>query len=270
MPAPDVAVPPIGIFDSGIGGLSVMRAVRARLPNADLMYVADSGYAPYGDRSPEQIRERTLRIGRWLERSGIGALTVACNTATAVAIEALRAIASVPVVAIEPAIKPAVVATHTGVVGVMATTRTIRSARVASLCEAFGGQARILLQACPGLAERVELADLEGARTRALLREFVEPLLEEGADTLVLGCTHYPFLTPVLRELFGPEIALIDPADAVARELARRIGLENCSGCGARPTGDLRFLTSGDPSRVGSVIRRLWPDPVHVERLPEA
>lgn len=261
---------PVGIFDSGIGGLSVMRAIRARMPGADLVYVADSGFAPYGDRTPAQIVERTLRIGRWLEDAGARALTVACNTATAVAVGDLRAVSSVPVVAIEPAIKPAVAATRSGVVGVLATTRTVRSARVAALCEAFGGSARILLQACPGLVERVELADLDGAQTRALLRRYVEPLREAGVDTLVLGCTHYPFLVPALRELFGDDLVLVDPADAVARELARRIGVEVPAGAPGGPQGDLRFLTSGDPDKVGSAIRRLWPDPVPVERFPES
>lgn len=266
---------PIGIFDSGIGGLSVTRAIRARMPDADLVYVADSGHAPYGDRDPEQIRDRTLRIGGWLAENGVRAITVACNTATAVAVAELRAIAGIPVVAIEPAIKPAVAATRSGVVGVLATTQTIRSARVASLCEEFGGTVRILLQACPGLAERVELADLDGTRTRALLRRFVEPLLDEGADTLVLGCTHYPFLAPVLRDEFGEAVTLVDPADAVARELVRRTEADAAGGVRGRTTaaatvrpGSLRFLTSGEPERVGAAIRRLWPEPVLVERLP--
>ena len=257
---------PIGIFDSGIGGLSVMRAVRALLPQADLVYVADSAHAPYGERTPEFIAERTLRIGAWLERLGAQALTLACNTATAVAVRELRASTPLPVVAIEPAIKPAVAATRSGVVGVLATTRTVRSASVERLCREYGGSARILLQACPGLAEQVERADLDGPKTLALLRQYLEPLLEQGADTLVLGCTHYPFLASTIRALTGDDVTLIDPAQPVARELARRLG--QTASPAAQAAGSVLFFTSGDPALVAPVIRRLWPEPAAVEALP--
>ena len=257
---------PIGIFDSGLGGLSVTRAVRARMPGVHLLYVADSGFAPYGDRSAAQIIERTLRIGRWLERSGVCAVTVACNTATAVAVEALRAVATVPVVAIEPAIKPAVAATRSGVVGVLATTQTVRSDRVLQLRDAHAARARILLQACPGLAECVEKGEIEGAQTQQLLRTYVEPLLAQGADTLVLGCTHYPFLAPVLRQLFGESLLLVDPAEAVARELERRVGADQRASHGV---GCLRILTSGDPAAVASSAQRLWGESVSVGSLSE-
>lgn len=256
----------VGIFDSGLGGMSVMRAVRALLPGLDLVYVADTAYAPYGDRSPESIVERTLHIGGWLERSGATALTVACNTATAMAVSELRNASRLPVVAIEPAIKPAVALSRSGVIGLLATSRTVRSERVARLCALHGGTARILLQPCPGLAERVDAADLDGAVTRSLVRQYVEPLLEQGADTLVLGCTHYPFLAERIREVAGEDVVLLDPAEAVARELARRMGLE--PGAAVRRNGVVRFLVSGNADESRAVIRQLWPEAAPVESFP--
>lgn len=258
----------IGVFDSGVGGLSVLRAIRSLLPGHDLVYVADSGYAPYGDASPELITTRTLAIGRWLADNAVAGLTVACNTATVVAVRALRAAVDQPVIAIEPAIKPAVLSTRSGVVGVLATRRTLASDSVARLCSTHAGRAHILLQACPGLVERVEEADLEGPQTRALLRRYLEPLLARQVDTLVLGCTHYPFLSDAIRQQVGDEVRLIDPAHAVARELARRLGVRTGSESVPATAGRVRFFTSGDPVHAAPVISRLWGSPVRVEPLP--
>ena len=258
----------IGVFDSGVGGLSVLRAIHHLLPTEDLIYVADSGHAPYGDKSDAHITERTLTVGAWLARCGVKALTVACNTATVVAVQALRAQTSIPVVAIEPAIKPAAALTRSGVVGVLATQATVQSASVARLCALHGGEARIVLQACPGWVEQVEQADLHSPQTEALLRRDVEPLLAQGADTLVLGCTHYPFLRDTLATIAGPGVTLIDPAEAVARELARRLGPH---GQPDHKPGRVRFLTSGDVAPVREVIAHLWGGAAHaldVQALP--
>jgi len=245
----------IGVFDSGVGGLSVLRAIHQLLPTDHLVYVADSGHAPYGDKSDAHITERTLTVGAWLARCGVKALTVACNTATVVAVQALRAQTQVPVVAIEPAIKPAVARTRSGVVGVLATQATVQSASVARLCAQYGGDARIVLQACPGWVEQVEQADLHSPQTDALLRRDVEPLLAQGVDTLVLGCTHYPFLRDTLTAIAGPNVTLIDPAEAVARELARRL---DAPAPHPGPRGRVQFLTSGDVAHVRDVISHLW------------
>ena len=257
----------IGVFDSGVGGLSVLRAIRAALPAENLVYVADSGHAPYGDKSEAHIIERTLTVGNWLAVSGVKAITVACNTATVVAIRHLREQTHIPVVAIEPAIKPAANTTRTGVVGVLATTQTLQSESVARLCLEHGEGKRILLQACPGWVEAVEQADLHSPQTEALLRQFVVPLMDQGVDTLVLGCTHYPFLRNTLQRIVGDYVVLIDPAVAVATELTRRLG--NDRRMDEQHIGTTRFFTTGDVSHVQQVVAHLWGDGALVEAMTQ-
>lgn len=257
----------IGVFDSGVGGLSVLRAIRAALPAENLVYVADSGHAPYGDKSEAHIIERTLTVGNWLAVSGVKAITVACNTATVVAIRHLREQTHIPVVAIEPAIKPAANTTRTGVVGVLATTQTLQSESVARLCLEHGEGKRILLQACPGWVEAVEEADLHSPQTEALLRQFVVPLMDQGVDTLVLGCTHYPFLRNTLQRIVGDDVVLIDPAVAVATELTRRLG--NDRRMDEQHIGTTRFFTTGDVLHVQQVVAHLWGDGALVEAMTQ-
>ena len=257
----------IGVFDSGVGGLSVLRAIRAALPAENLVYVADSGHAPYGDKSETHIIERTLTVGNWLAVSGVKAITVACNTATVVAIRHLREQTHIPVVAIEPAIKPAANTTRSGVVGVLATTQTLQSESVARLCLEHGEGKRILLQACPGWVEAVEEADLHSPQTEALLRQFVVPLMDQGVDTLVLGCTHYPFLRNTLQRIVGDDVVLIDPAVAVATELTRRLG--NDRRMDEQHIGTTRFFTTGDVLHVQQVVAHLWGDGALVEAMTQ-
>jgi len=257
----------IGVFDSGVGGLSVLRAIRAALPAENLIYVADSGHAPYGDKSESHIIERTLTVSNWLAVSGVKAITVACNTATVVAIRHLREQTHIPVVAIEPAIKPAANTTRSGVVGVLATTQTLQSESVARLCIEHGEGKRILLQACPGWVEAVEQADLHSPQTEALLRQFVVPLMDHGVDTLVLGCTHYPFLRDTLQRIVGDDVVLIDPAVAVATELTRRLG--NDRRMDEQHIGTTRFFTTGDVLHVQQVVAHLWGDGALVEAMTQ-
>ena len=257
----------IGVFDSGVGGLSVLRAIRAALPTENLVYVADSGHAPYGDKSEAHIIGRTLTVSNWLAVSGVKAITVACNTATVVAIRHLREQTHIPVVAIEPAIKPAANNTRTGVVGVLATTQTLQSESVARLCLEHGEGKRILLQACPGWVEAVEEADLHSPQTEALLRQFVVPLMDQGVDTLVLGCTHYPFLRNTLQRIVGDDVVLIDPAVAVATELTRRLG--NDRRMVEQHIGTTRFFTTGDVLHVQQVVAHLWGDGALVEAMTQ-
>jgi glutamate racemase len=253
---------PIGVFDSGVGGISVLREVRRLLPGEDLVYVADSGHCPYGGKSYAEIQVRACAITRFLVGQGAEVVVVACNTATAAAIETLRAtFGDVPIVGMEPAIKPAVAATRSGVVGVLATGATLGGERFAGLAQRFSDGVELLTQACPGLVERVEAGDLDGPQTLGLLRLYVQPLLARGADTLVLGCTHYPFLRGALLELVGPQVVLIDTGEAVARQVGRVVDAEVRD-----RLGDVRFVTSD--MRVAPVMRKLWGEAVQVEILP--
>jgi len=255
----------IGVFDSGVGGLSVMRAIRAALPFENLIYVADSAHAPYGDQTEAYITQRTLTLGQWLVDSGVKAITIACNTATVVAARSLRDHTALPVVAIEPAIKPAVALTRSGVVGVLATRQTVQSESVARLCALHGTQVHIVLQACPGWVELVEQADLHSEQTASLVRAYVQPLLDQGADTLVLGCTHYPFLRDIIQGVAGKGVTLLDPAEAVARELVRRLDAQTMA---AGPQlGQTLFFTTGGVAQVQTTIAQLWGEGVTVEAL---
>lgn len=249
---------PIGVFDSGVGGLSVLREIRALVPTSDLIYVADSGHCPYGTKSYAEIRARADAIADFLVERGAQAVVVACNTATAAAIDHLRSrIRSVPIVGMEPAIKPAAAATRSGVVGVLATGATLGGERFAGLAERFSDGIELLTQACPGLVEQVEAGDLDGPVTRDLLRRYAMPLLARRADTLVLGCTHYPFLRPALRDLCGPAITLIDTGAAVARQTARVLEL-GCVQGGWTPQspGVVELFTSD--LAAAPVLERLW------------
>lgn len=258
---------PIGVFDSGVGGLSVLREIRMALPNEQLIYVADSAHAPYGDRSSEFILQRAEAIVAFFISQGVKAIVVACNTATAVAIKALRARHSLIIVAMEPAVKPAAAITKSGVIGIMATSRTLASDSFLRLTEQHGQGARILLQACPGLVEQVEKGELNGVQTETLITRYVATLREQGADTLVLGCTHYPFLSPVIQKIAGETMAVIDPSAAIARELQRRLtasGLQSIR----NESGRTQFWTSGVPTQVQPVLEQLWGEDVEVNTLP--
>lgn len=259
---------PIGIFDSGVGGLSVFQRIRADLPHETLLYVADSGHAPYGNKPTEFIVRRAVGIAEFLIEQGAKALVVACNTATAAAIARLREHFSLPIIGIEPAVKPAVASTRSGVVGILATGNTVRSGKFAALLDQHGQRARVLVQPCPGLADCVEHGELSGPRPRALLERYLEPLLAHGADTLVLGCTHYPFLMPLIRRLTGPEVAILDPSAAVARQLRRRLEIAGLLATTGAP-GGAAYFTSGVPEHTAQIMSRLLEQPVAVAPLPE-
>ena len=260
---------PIGVFDSGVGGLSVLREIRRELPGEDLLYVADSGHAPYGDKPRQTIEERSISIVEFLLSRHAKAIVVACNTATGAAVETLRARFRVPIVAMEPAVKPAAESTKSGVIGVLATSGTLGSDNFARLHERFGAEVDILVQACPGLVELVEAGDLSGDKTRALIEKYLVPLLEQRADNIVLGCTHYPFLAALIREIAGPAVAILDPAAAVARELRRRLASTNLLSVENR-NGTERFWTSAEPDTAHPVITQLWKADIELMGLPKA
>lgn len=252
--------PMIGVFDSGLGGLSVVHEVRAVLPHHDLAYLADSACCPYGPRTQAFVRARALAIGRWLLARGARMLVVACNTASSAALEALRAELPVPVVGMEPGVKPAVAATRVGRIGVLATAGTLEGARFEALVRRFSQACTLVMQPCPGLVERVEAGDLDGPEVRALVQRYVAPLIAVGVDTLVLGCTHYPFLKPLIAAVAGPAVAIIDTGPAVARQVLRVAGQHAIE----PGSGQVTCWTTGSAAVVQPVLWRLLGEPVPV------
>jgi glutamate racemase len=258
---------PIGVFDSGVGGLSVVRQIHRALPAEDLRYLADTAYCPYGDRPVEQVRERTLAAGRHLEREGAKLLVVACNTASGAALEEVREALRIPVVGLEPAVKTAAGRTRNRKVGVMATSGTLASGRYARLVREYAQGVQVLPQACPGLADLIEEGLLEGPRLEARLQELTAPLRAAAVDTVVLGCTHYAFVQDTLARVLGPDVELVDSAPAIAR---RAESLLRQSGQLAEGrAGSLRVFTTGAPLQVAPVVARLWGGllPVDAVRL---
>lgn len=261
------AANPIGVFDSGVGGLSVLREIRRALPSEDLLYVADSAYAPYGDKSQQFIEERSIAITEFLVSRNAKAIVVACNTATGAAITTLRSRFFMPIIAMEPAVKPAAANTQSGVIGVLATSRTLAGDNFVKLFARYGEDVRILGQACPGLVEQVEAGDLSGEKTRLLLEGYVQPLLERGADTLVLGCTHYPFLAPLIQQIAGPGVAVIDSAAAVARQLRHRLEAGHLLASEGE-AGMECFWTSDALAKAKPLVSQLWRTETEVYALP--
>ena len=256
---------PIGIFDSGVGGLSVAAEVRRVLPAEDLVYVADAANFPYGDRPAAEVRERALAIGRHLESEGAKLLIVACNTATGAALERLREAVHVPAVGLEPAVKTGAVRTRSGRMGVMATAGTLASERFARLVREHAAGLTVVPQACPGLVDLIEEGELDGERLRALLDRLTAPLRAAEVDAVVLGCTHYAFVRAPLAAVLGPGVELIDSAPAIAR---RTQSLLDQSGMRAREgEGSLRLLTTGDPGAMAAIAARLIDRASPVERL---
>lgn len=263
---PDAA---IGVFDSGVGGLTVLRAVHQQLPCEQLLYVADSGHAPYGERDVDYITDRCLAVTRFLHRQPVKALVVACNTASVVAIRQLRENFDIPIVGIEPAIKPAASVTRSGVVGVLATSRTVNSPGVKRLCQLYGQNVEVILKPCPGLVDRIERAELDTDDTTELLREYLNPVIDAGADTVVLGCTHYPYVRNVIQEIVGNNVTIIEPGAAVAKQLTRRLDELNLNTSQALRDGDTRttFFSTGEIGDAASTISLLWGRTVAVRYL---
>jgi glutamate racemase len=260
---------PIGVFDSGVGGLSVLRAIRQQLPHVPVIFLADQAHVPYGPRSLEQVRTFSEAITRYLVNRGCKLIVVACNTASAAALHFLRqAFPAVPFVGMEPAVKPAAEHTRTGVVGVLATPATFQGALYASVVERFAHGVKLLTHTCPGLVAQIEAGQLDTPQTRLILEEALRPMLAEGIDTVVLGCTHYPFVIPLIQDITGPGVRVIDPAPAVARQVGRLLEAHSLlpggsagtrarrSGAGQQPA-PVEFLTTGDAASLQSLLPRL-------------
>jgi glutamate racemase len=251
---------PIGVFDSGVGGLSVAREIRARLPAEVILYFADTLNCPYGGRPLEAIRELSLAAGAELVARGAKIIVVACNTASGAALETMRARLPVPIVGLEPAVKPAVATTKVGRVGVMATEATLRTARFQRLTRDHASDITVVARGCPGLVELVEAGVLRGDRVRETLAVLVGPLRDAGVDSVVLGCTHYPFLREEIEAALGPDVRVIDSGPAVARQVERVLAERGALVQGG--SGHLDVLTTGDPALVAEVVARLWDEPV--------
>ncbi len=255
---------PIGIFDSGVGGLSVLRHIATQLPDEELVYFADSGFAPYGDKPEEFVVERSFLITDFLLKQDIKALVVACNTATAMAIHLLREkYPDLPIVGVEPGLKPAAAKTITGTVGVMATERTLASNKFHVLHQLLNDQTGVhfIMQPCNGMADLIEHAELDSEPIFELVQRYLLPLLEQKADTIVLGCTHYPFVRHVIEKVaagYGStQLNIIDTGYAVARQLKHLLDIYGLNKNGCSPDSLVRAYTSGDPATISHLISRL-------------
>jgi len=267
---------PIGIFDSGIGGLTVLRAIYQLMPDEPLLYLADQAHVPYGPRRLEEVRHFSEVITRYLLDQGARLIVVACNTASAAALKYLRSIfPDVPFVGMEPAVKPAAEHTRSGVVGVLATPATFQGELYASVVERFGQGVKLLQHTCPGLVAQIESGALESSETRRILEEALRPMLEQGIDTVVLGCTHYPFVIPLIQQIAGQGVRVIDPAPAVARQVQRLLVASNLLELDSRMKVDLlqkpqhllQIITTGDPARLESMLPGLLGEKAPVESL---
>ncbi len=261
-------VAPIGIFDSGVGGLSVWREVVRQFPHESTVYFADQGHVPYGLHTLEEVRGYAAHVARFLLDRNAKLIVVACNAASGAALHYLRAeLPHVPFVGMEPAVKPAAEHTHTGVVGVIATPVTFHGDLFQSLAERFASDVSLHAQACPGLVDAVEAGAVDTPETEAMLRQYIAPLLAAGIDQLVLGCTHYPFLSPVIQRIVGPDVTLIDPAPAVVKQMGRVLAQYELSApddASARH----RFFTSGDAATLTRQAQTLVGYTGSVESAP--
>jgi glutamate racemase len=266
---------PIGVFDSGVGGLSVLRAMRELMPEEPIIYFGDQGHVPYGPRPLEQVHDFSEAITRFLLGQNAKLIVVACNTASAAALHYLRdTFPDVSFVGMEPAVKPAAEHTRSGLVGVLATPATFQGALYASVLERFANGVQILQDTCPGLVGQIEGGNLDGGETCAILERALRPMLDQGIDTVVLGCTHYPFVIPLIEQIVGENVRVIDPAPAVAKQAKRLLaagGMKNQVG----ERAPVRFYTSGDVPAFVSLLPKLlgesgpaapvtWPDDYHV------
>jgi glutamate racemase len=256
---------PLGMLDSGVGGLSILREVRRLLPAEDIVYFADQGHVPYGPRPLEQIRTFTRGITRFFLQFDAKAVVVACNAASAASLHHLRdGFPDLPFVGMEPAVKPAARQTRSGVIGVITTKATYQGELFASVISRFASDIQVVTQVCPDFVTLVEAGQLDSPALRRIARTYLAPLQAAGIDQLVLGCTHFPFLTPVLQDILGPQVEIVDPGPAIARQTGRVIA-DRQSDPGHK--GQVRYYTSGDPEAFRSLARRLLDEPLLDEQV---
>lgn len=257
---------PIGVMDSGVGGISVLKHIHALLPHEHLIYFADSAHAPYGNKSQEEIKQRCFAVADFLMAQGVKAIVVACNTATAAAITDMRATYDLPIIGMEPAVKPAAAASKNGIVGVLATVGTLKSAQFAALLESYGRNVEIVTQGCIGLVECIERGELDTDNTQQLLVQYCTPLLNAGADTIVLGCTHYPFVRPLIEKIAGPAVSIIDTGAAVAKQVEHKL-IESANINHSTEIAQVQFFSNSHHSEATQVIETLWDKPATIQLL---
>jgi glutamate racemase len=258
---------PVGIFDSGVGGLSVVREIHRLLPWESLIFLADQAHVPYGPRPLGEVLSFSEAITRYLLSQGVKLVVVACNAASAAALHPLRVtFPEVPFVGMEPAVKPAAEYTHSGMVGVLATPATFQGALYASVLERFAQEVTVLQDICPGLVAQIEAGEINTPKTRRILEKALQPMLDQGIDTVVLGCTHYPFVIPVIKDIVGDEVRVIDPAPAVARQVERVLEQQNLGNQRHAPRR-LRTLTTGDAAQLQALLPLLIGQEGHAEKV---
>ena len=248
---------PIGVFDSGVGGLSVWRELAKLMPNEDIIYVADSANCPYGNKSQQEVIALSNRIVSFLLEKGCKLIAIACNTATAAAIDYLRAHYSVPFVGMEPAVKPAALSSKTGVVGILATAGTFKGRLFNETKERFASDVRVIEQVGEGLVDAVENGTADSAETKQLLRSYIQPMLDANVDHLVLGCTHYPFLIPQIKEIAKDRIAILDPAPAVAKHTKHLLEEKELDNENKERKPFYSFYSTGDTTTLKRMLEEL-------------
>lgn len=249
---------PIGVFDSGVGGLSILAELRRQLPNENLIFLADQAHVPYGPRPLDEVRTFSHAITRYLLDRGAKIIVVACNTASAAALHELRAAnPETPFIGMEPAVKPAAETTRSGIVGVLATPATFQGALYASVVERFANGVMVMQDTCEGLVAQIEAGEANSPETRRILQSALVPMLAQGIDTIVLGCTHYPFVIPLIQEIVGPGVRVIDPAPAIARQTKRVLERQTTRNPTSEP-GGIAYATSGSPRKLREFIHRVW------------
>ena len=256
---------PIGIFDSGVGGLSIAKCIDEQLPNEQLIYVADSEHAPYGDKSSADIQARVNHIADYLIKQQAKAIVIACNTATVNAIDQLRHSVDIPIIGVEPAIKPASVYTKTKKIGILVTESTAENLRFQELVNRFSSGIEVYIQPCPGLMEIIESGEQDSDDCLFMLSHFILPLIDKNIDTLVLGCTHYPFLSEKITRLFGKDITLMETALPVTQELKRQLAKRNL--LANHRINQHQFMTTQHSPSLNLLFSQLWQQQLNVESL---
>ncbi|WP_371377467.1 glutamate racemase [Thalassotalea aquiviva] len=257
---------PIGVFDSGVGGLSILKGITQILPNEDVLYVGDTKWSPYGNKSLDFIEQRAIAICQFFIHQGVKAIVVACNTATVSVVRVLREVFDVPIIGVEPAIKPASLSTKTGHVGVLATTATLASRSFNNLLDNHRHAASFHCVACVGLANVIEQGNVDSPETRQMLQQYLQAFEQYPVDSVVLGCTHYPFIKPLLQQLLPEHVQIFDTAEPVANQLKRRLEQEQLL-TEKTMLGQISFYCTGNRAGSEMIISRLWEQNIQVNSV---